>query len=114
MTSNACINPRDRFGDRYRITFDPAYCMPTTRRRRIVRRAVMVVAWVVLLVSGYMGSCLAVHFAMGAGWIRYPHETSPHETVYRPIVWYILSEQPGGLYIGQMMTEAHHRGLSIR
>lgn len=35
MTSNDCINLRDRFGDRYRITFDPAYSARHVPREKL-------------------------------------------------------------------------------
>jgi len=71
--------------------------MPHTRPCRIVRRAVMVLAVAVLLLSGYVGSLCVVCFADGADALSdvpdFPMALA-HAYV-APVDWYIDSDLPG-------------------
>ena len=83
--------------------------MPLTRRRRIVRRAVMALAVVVLLPVLYVGSIISASFAWGAGWL--PGGMSPVlEAVNAPLIWYCESAYPGSDSIDWAAMEAQDLG----
>jgi hypothetical protein len=88
--------------------------MTELRPRRIVRRAVMVVAVVVLLVSGYVGSFLGVQVLDGAGWL--PRSSLPILiVVYQPLSWYVTeSDLPGAKECGSMTRAVYEFGSSYR
>ena len=70
--------------------------MPTTRRRRIVRRAVMTLVLVVLLPVWYAGTMPVVCYATEC----FPAASPVHKVlgvVYRPLIYLTLHpESPGG------------------
>jgi hypothetical protein len=68
--------------------------MPPTRPRRIVRRAVMVLAGVVLLPVTYVASAVSLSFADAAGWLpdSFWEIATP---VYEPLAWAVCSDFPG-------------------
>ena len=88
--------------------------MPTTRFRRIVRRAVMVVVWFVLLVNGYVSSALVLTVATDAGWLPPPTQNAPLIAAYAPLRWYMASEMPGGKLLQKMAGASHEFGRSLR
>jgi hypothetical protein len=89
--------------------------MPSTRRRRIVRRAVMTLAGCVLLPGAYLFSMMTLWFAFGAGWI--PRNAISHPvmvTVVRPMVWYAWeSGYPGGKSIVDLLQLCDDTGRRL-
>jgi hypothetical protein len=85
-------------------------------RRRIVRRALMALAVVVLLPVGYVGSAMVVTFAAAAGWItpQFLAQESLITIVYEPLNEYIKADLPGGRLITQMGRTADGLGRSLR
>ena len=67
-----------------------------TRRRRIVRRAVMALAVPVLLLCSYVSGVLVFVYTAHAGWLPGPVVTSPIAQVYvTPLMLYSESGLPG-------------------
>jgi len=77
--------------------------MPTTRRRRIVRRAVMALAVVVLLASGYVGLWLTCCFAYGAQ-LTPSWADTPMRVVFAPIALYTSSRYPGSSGVSEIAS----------
>lgn len=75
--------------------------MPTTRRRRISRRAVMVLAVVVLLPVLYVGAWLSYSRAAQDELMPYAVQ-SPLALLFRPAVAYADSEWPGALLLSTL------------
>jgi hypothetical protein len=85
--------------------------MPSTRRRRIVRRAVTPLAVVVLLVSGYVGSFLGTEWLVGRGVIKPGTMLPLQETIYAPLWLYIQSSLPGSELLHQALNSAYWSGI---
>ena len=66
--------------------------MPATRRRRIVRRAVMALAVVVLLVVWYVAAFASVSWSVGAGYISGKTDDVMQHTVFAPLRWYAYDD----------------------
>jgi len=85
--------------------------MPPTRRRRIVRRAVMALTVVVLVVNGYVASFLCCEWLVGRGVIK-PGTTLPlQETIYAPLWLYIQSELPGSEWLHETLNDTYWSGV---
>jgi hypothetical protein len=86
------------------------------RRRRIVRRAVMVLAVVVLLPIWYIGSVGFVVYLAGASLLPKGAQTHPCWHLMRPALWYVNHpELPGSEMCRRYLqwcenfdTEHHH------
>jgi hypothetical protein len=70
-------------------------------RHRIVRRAVVALIVVVLLVSGYVGSYVAMWTLLSLGAIDVPAVDLLINTVYAPLEWYAANDMPGGVAISR-------------
>jgi hypothetical protein len=90
--------------------------MPTTRRRRIVRRAAIAVAVVALLPVWYVSAALTITVAHAAGWIpgRYMIQGSTIQVVFRPLNAYTEANLPGTGRINQMGMAARDLGRAFR
>ena len=92
--------------------------MPATRRRRIVRRAVMSLAGVVLLVSGYVSSYCGVWWMGQNGLISLPTLDVALTTIYQPITRYVGTDSPGSEYIVRLRSlfteDARVRNARVR
>jgi hypothetical protein len=84
--------------------------MTERRPRRIVRRAVMVVAVVVLLLSGYLSAFISAAWLYGHGTISYPTFATLRDTVFAPANWYGHTYFPGGPTLGRCVEYAHNQG----
>jgi hypothetical protein len=84
--------------------------MPTPRSRRIVRRAAMAMAGVVLLVSGYVGSVASLFIANNAGWLPEAFPESVMIAYPTPLIWYARSELPGSTACLSLMQWAIETG----
>jgi hypothetical protein len=70
--------------------------MTESRRRRIVRRAVIAVAVVVLLPVGYVGSVATICILANADALPTVVHNSPLAHAYvAPVEWYMESDWPG-------------------
>ena len=83
-----------------------AYDMPATRRRRIVRRAVMALAGAVLLPACYVGSYVSLMYADSAGWVPAPFGEII-DTIYHPIGWYHDAGYPGSTVLERLIDATH-------
>jgi hypothetical protein len=72
--------------------------MPCTRRRRIVRRAVMALAVVLLLPVWYVAAWLAVSRAAHDGMIR-PATVLTIRPAFAPLITYCESELPAAAWL---------------
>ena len=72
--------------------------MPTTRRRRIVRRAVMPLAILPLLLSGYVGSWLVFSMAAQANLVPLGIGSTV-VPLFGPLVRYSESDWPGAVQL---------------
>jgi hypothetical protein len=67
-----------------------------TRRRRIVRSAVMALGVVVLLVASYIASVASLFIATNAGWLPEAFPESVTVAYPTPLLWYASNpELPG-------------------
>jgi hypothetical protein len=69
--------------------------MPATRRRRIVSRAVMALAGVVLMVTNYVSSWAMLYWCGGNGAVSDGTFHRLMGTVVLPVDSYMLSDYPG-------------------
>jgi len=89
--------------------------MPATRPRRIVRRAVMVLAGVVLLPVWYVGSYGSAHWLTGRG--ELPHSALRHlnRTAFYPLEWYGRQHgMPGADAIRSFPRWCYHNANGVR
>jgi hypothetical protein len=88
--------------------------MPTTRRTRIVRRAVMAVAGLVLLVtllaSGYVSTFCGLFYLEGRGLDPWHGGPVSLDAVFEPLDMYRHDGMPGGQTITDMSVWAYYRG----
>ena len=70
--------------------------MAETRKRRIVRRAVIVLACVVLLVGGYVGSYCSMYWLRGTRVVNPSQSHALKATVFAPLDAYIKDEDAPG------------------
>jgi hypothetical protein len=70
--------------------------MPPTRRRRIVRRAVMALGGCVLLVWLYLSSYFMMWWGVGSGVVPLDVKRQLEVTLYAPLECYIDDGRPGG------------------
>lgn len=82
-------------------------------RRRIVRRAVMALAVIVLLVMGYVSSRLAFRFAEGADVTLPPRIEFVVDVMYEPLDDYAWSDRPGADRLYDMQAWAVGRGVKF-
>ena len=88
--------------------------MSTTRPRRIVRRAVMALAGVVLVVGGYVGSVCTLIFLVRAKFVPGAVIESPLVRVYaRPLDQYRTSDWPGAEACDHLMGLAWQAGQHV-
>ena len=66
-----------------------------SRKRPIARRAVMVMAAVVLLASAYVGAWVLLPQAANRRWIDWTAVSMLEETVFAPITVYSAEQWPG-------------------
>jgi hypothetical protein len=83
--------------------------MPTTRPRRIVRRAVKVMAVLVLLPVAYVSSVLSILYAIEAGWV--PRVVRPIAEAYAtPLIFYVDHDWPGQKLLFTLMVTSMEAG----
>jgi hypothetical protein len=96
---------------------DPAPNQRLTRHtiffHRIIRRAVMAVAVVVLLLGSYLGSYAGAVWLEGQRRISRPTLNSLRETVFAPAHYYADSYFPGAQTYRRCVLYAHFRGLGM-
>ena len=90
--------------------------MPATRRRRIVRTAVMALAVVVLLPVWYVGSVsllMCVHYA---GWMRSVTTSTPARWYVHPVMWYTMEceSYPGSQLCWHLVIWSQQAGERLR
>ncbi|MFO1095672.1 MAG: hypothetical protein U0992_20560 [Planctomycetaceae bacterium] len=85
--------------------------MPTTRPRRIVRRAVVAVAVVVLLLGWYFASVMCLGFAVGAGWVINP--TPIVIAPLMPMQWYVQSARIGSSQVGALGAKSRVSNIAF-
>ena len=87
--------------------------MPATRRRRIVRRAVMALAVAVLLPVGYVGSVASFCFVWNAGMVPKSVASWPVTMAYIwPLDWYMRDvERPGAHAIHVLIDRCNKAGI---
>jgi hypothetical protein len=84
--------------------------MSESRKRRIVKRAVMALVAVLLLVSVYVGSYVGMFWLAGRGVFGLQTVGQLQTTVFEPIRLYSQHEFPGSDFLGDMCSWAHLRG----
>jgi hypothetical protein len=87
-----------------------ATSMPKPRPRRIVRRAVMAVAGVVLLPVGYLGSLMMLAICITAGWIPKWPVINAYAVPYE---WYLQNSMPGYQYAASAINWAAGIGYAM-
>jgi hypothetical protein len=88
--------------------------MPTTRRRQIVRRAVMALAFVVLLPVGYVGSVSMLLIAATAFGVP-PTVRGPLQAYITPFNRYTeVQERPGGYELRSLAWWSIRTGENLR
>src|SRR5262245_60193839 len=85
--------------------------MSATRPRRIVTRAVMVVAVVVLLEVGYVSAWIAATKASDYGTVSDAEFFLP---VFRPLIQYADSDLPGGTALSDLWWLANRDKIGSR
>ncbi|MFO1094713.1 MAG: hypothetical protein U0992_15615 [Planctomycetaceae bacterium] len=84
--------------------------MPATRPQRIVKRAVMALAVVLLLLNGYVVSYVGMFWLAGRGSWSLGTVGRLQTTVFEPIRSYSQHEYPGTDLLTDMSGWAHLRG----
>ena len=88
-------------GARHSLVLAEGESVTTSNRRRIVRRALMVLAGAVLLLAGYVGSSCVLEWLIGRETVdhKLPREwlIRVQDTGYAPIVVYYNTELPGAV-----------------
>lgn len=87
--------------------------MISPSRRRIVRRAVMALAVVVLVPVGYVSSCLSFHYAQGADWLPLPVQKTANR-IYWPLHIYAMSDWSGAKSYLELIQWASDEGSAFR
>jgi hypothetical protein len=90
------------------------YCgvmhMPTTRCRRIARRALMALAVVVLLLASSVSSWFCLHWLKGRGTISAPASKTLTQTVFVPVIGCIGGELPRHEFLWRATLWCRFRG----
>lgn len=90
--------------------------MVAVQGRRLCRRLAIVVASVVLLVFGYLGSIVSTTLAASAGWV--PHSVRSSDAYFwyiMPGCWYAnLSDWPGSSAYQSCLEWSIQAGHSLR
>ena len=84
--------------------------MRTTCRYRIVRRAVMVIAVVVVLTGWYVSSYMSLNWCVGRQLVSLTTFDTLVETVFRPITEYRNSDWPGSQTLKAIDCLCYQRG----
>jgi hypothetical protein len=84
--------------------------MPSARRRRIVRRAVMVLVLAILLPVWYVGSWGLLHWCAGRSVVSWSAFDLLAGTVFRPLESYKYSDRPGSRTLIVMTHFCYTRG----
>jgi hypothetical protein len=90
-----------------------AVVMPARRPRRIVRRAVMVLAGIVLLVAAYLSAFVGWNYCLGAGTVA-PWAVPQAQTLFAPIDVYRNYGGPGVHQIDAIGVWGLKKGLRSR
>src|SRR5690349_19842456 len=81
--------------------------MPATRRRRIIRLAVIELAVVVLL-AGYVGSYVGTAWLVGRGHMK--NSLRLDHTLYAPVALWVSHDLPGTDALLQLRNQAYWAG----
>ena len=89
--------------------------MADSRKRRIVRRVVMVVAGAVLPPVGYVGSVATLIFLLNAGIVPLNAVTQdPVQSYTAPLWWYMESGWPGWRACDDMLASCKKSGQRMQ
>lgn len=86
--------------------------MASTRKRRLVKWAILALAGVVSLPMAYVGSYLGMHWLHGMDVISIDTVIDSHWGVYRPVLAYKETRLPGNEHLNQLAKACYQIGFT--